>query len=345
MKKERNINLDIIRIFALFSVISVHFFLHSGFYKDNLVGTKDFILVVFREFFMICVPLFMILIGYLNNKKELSRDYYKKLIPRLTVYLIAAVCQLLVMKFYQHKSITMIYSIKTILNFGIHYGWYMNMYVGLFLLIPFLNLIYNGLKDKKEKRVLIIIFLVLTCVPTILLKTQLLFSDFWIALYPVTYYFIGCYIKEFGLKISKKLNIFLLITLLLTYGTINMIVADGSRFVKLAYNHEWSGVMPLTLAVLVFNLLLNMKFKVGEKSKKVITKISSLVFGAYLVEWIFDRIAYDFLNARVVYKNRIYYYILCVLFVFVCSLILSYIINLIVDFVKNVVRGKKHEKN
>lgn len=40
MKKSRNINLDLIRCLAVFSVISVHFFLNTGFYDEEVIGKK-----------------------------------------------------------------------------------------------------------------------------------------------------------------------------------------------------------------------------------------------------------------------------------------------------------------
>ena len=76
MQKERNINLDLIRTVAVISVISVHFFLNSGFYSLPLLGKTMYISTVFRTLFMICVPLFLLLTGYLMNKKELSKKYY-----------------------------------------------------------------------------------------------------------------------------------------------------------------------------------------------------------------------------------------------------------------------------
>ena len=36
--KKRDVRLDIVRIFSLFSVIAVHFFLNSGFYEKDVIG-------------------------------------------------------------------------------------------------------------------------------------------------------------------------------------------------------------------------------------------------------------------------------------------------------------------
>lgn len=76
MMKKRNINLDIIRSIAVFSVLSVHFFLNNGFYTEIIKGKRMFVMFTMRTAFMICVPLFAILTGYLMNKKILSKTYY-----------------------------------------------------------------------------------------------------------------------------------------------------------------------------------------------------------------------------------------------------------------------------
>ena len=53
---KRDIGLDFTRIFAFFSVVSVHFFLNTDFYKRPINGVKMQMLVGARTFFMVCVP-------------------------------------------------------------------------------------------------------------------------------------------------------------------------------------------------------------------------------------------------------------------------------------------------
>lgn len=76
MNLKRNLNLDLIRSIAVFSVLSVHFFLNNGFYEYPVDGGRMYMMVAMRTFFMICVPLFLILTGYLMNKKKLSIEYF-----------------------------------------------------------------------------------------------------------------------------------------------------------------------------------------------------------------------------------------------------------------------------
>ena len=70
---------DLIRILAFILVISVHFFMNNGFYSQTVAGKRMFIMTLMRSFFIICVPLFITLSGYLLRKKKLEKSYYKRI--------------------------------------------------------------------------------------------------------------------------------------------------------------------------------------------------------------------------------------------------------------------------
>lgn len=95
------------------------------------------------------------------------------------------------------------------------YAWYVNMYLGLYLLMPFLNILWRGLSGKSARKKCLLCLLILTALPGlanvydlrtpgVLLQpwnytgqTQLV-PNWWTALYPVTFYFLGAYLREHG---------------------------------------------------------------------------------------------------------------------------------------------------
>ncbi len=81
----RDTSLDLIRIVALFGVLSVHFFWYTGFYQTNTKGKLMFSMYILRNIFMYCVPLFLVLSGYLMNKKKLTKSYYLGVIQTIVV--------------------------------------------------------------------------------------------------------------------------------------------------------------------------------------------------------------------------------------------------------------------
>lgn len=62
--------LDIIRICAFLFVVSVHFFLKCGYYDVCVSGRAMYLATFLRQFLMICVPLFMMLTGYLTGDRK-----------------------------------------------------------------------------------------------------------------------------------------------------------------------------------------------------------------------------------------------------------------------------------
>jgi surface polysaccharide O-acyltransferase-like enzyme len=155
INKERNINADLIRSLAIFFVIGVHFWLNSGLYSEIIIGKRMLIALFFRSVFITCVPLFMLLTGYLMNNHLLSKKYYKGIMKIITIYLTASIICLLFTKYYLYIPISIKNSILSVLSFSAApYSWYIEMYLGFFLLIPFINKIWINLKDMKEKKYL-----------------------------------------------------------------------------------------------------------------------------------------------------------------------------------------------
>ena len=209
-EQKRSISVDIIRCLAFFLVVSVHFFLRSGFYSQTVAGERMLVMTIMRALFIICVPLFITLSGYLLCKKELSLKYYKRIIPIVLTYVLSSVACMLFSYFYLGEKLTIFQAVLKIFNFtGAPYSWYIEMYLGLFLIIPFLNVLYNNLPSQKWKLGLVVSFIVLTSLPAVLnvynfsaiswwvkpssnMHAHQLIPDWWEGIYPVTYYFVGC---------------------------------------------------------------------------------------------------------------------------------------------------------
>lgn len=349
MKKiTRNYSLDLVRIMALFSVISVHFFLNSGYYNQSMLGKRMYLMTVMRTFFMVCVPLFLVLTGYLMSNKSLCRQYYRGLLKTIGIYIAASIVCIIYKSLFLDAKVSVSVIVKGILDFSAaDYSWYVEMYIGLFLLIPFLNIIYKNLESKKQKWLLIITMLVLTSFPNVLniynfdvegwWKAPILSSEYrkifpswWNAIFPLTYYYIGCYLKEYGMKIKKSANIALLLIAVMVFGTFNYYRSYGGEFVWGEYQ-SWGALPNVIMTLLVFGVISSFKLeKLSSKGKYLLAGLSDLCFGAYLLSYIFDSAFYPFLNSKIHYMpERLDYFIIIVPLVLVCSFVLSSIINMI----------------
>ena len=348
--KSRSPALDIIRCFALFCVVSVHFFLNNGFYKQTVIGERMYVLTLMRSFFMICVPLFLLLTGYLTRKKQITKDYYFKLFYTLGIYILASLVCIAYRLFIKHEEISFIYLIGGFFGYkNAPYSWYIELYIGLFLLSPFLNVLYNNLNSKRKKQILLFTFILLTSLPSIInvyrpepswflnpsssTEYAPFLPDWWINIYPVTYYFIGCYLSEYKIKLRVRYQILILILVILLNGTYNFYRSYNTVFMEGPWQHYY-GITQIVQAVLVFSIFSNLNYsKLPAKLCKFLGKISGLCLGGYLVSWVFDNYFYQFLNAKVPnMPERLNYYLLIVPFVYICSITLSYLINIIYKY-------------
>ena len=347
--KVRNPNMDILRIIAVLCVIGIHFFYHSGYYYTTNDNAVMYFATVLRPLCSVCVQLFMILSGFLLCNKTLKKGYYSGIRKTIIVYILVAIACMIYKSIVGSYTLTPLTFFTGILDFtGANYSWYIEMYIGLFLLVPFLNIIYKNLDSRKQKNILLITLIAITILPSLFnefrfdslewwanpasnTETQKLIPSWWVGIYPITYYFTGCYIREYGTKIKNIYLIIALVVAVFGFGTFNFYRCYGMPFSTSNYVY-WYGIEPYVMSVLIFLIISKLKLEnINVKTKFVLWKISDLVLGTYLLSFIFDAIYYyEFLNKNTTdFYARFPFMPLMILCVFVSALISSGIINLI----------------
>ena len=353
----RSVNMDILRIIAFLFVPSVHFFLHNGFYSQTVDNPRMVIMTLMRNLFLLCIPLFLLLTGYLqgNKKIEPNGKYFLKIFKFVIPYLIIMTFDLLYIVFFLHvknpESTTWQYGIKEyIQNYTsfTHYSWYVEMYLGLFLLIPFLNLIWQNLKNKKQEHVLLIVMFILMIAPTIFNYYQFdadkimacsndsywdIFPNWWAGVYPLAYYFTGAYLAKHKDDIKLKPIIAFLIFLgtSAVFGGYTLLRCWGGKpsvHSWLGYNSWGLYFMGITLFIFVNSINFS---NTPNFVAKTLAKLSDLTFGAYLASWMLDQYFYSqHLNKVIpVMEDRMWTYIPCVLFAVTVAFIISFIADIL----------------
>ena len=339
-KVKRDLRLDIVRLFALLCVVGVHYFLNSNFYATPVAGTKMYIMAIIRSFFIICVPLFIMLTGYLMNKKELSKKYYKGIIKILVIYFLCSIVFHLFSFFYLKNDVTIISFIKDVVTYqGTSYAWYVDLYIGLFLLIPFLNMILDKIKDKKQANMFLLTLFVLTGLPSIINYYYNILPNSWVNIYPLLYYYMGAYLSRYKVKLSLPVNLLLLLLIVFLDGNLSFFTFHNKLYEMALINDYSSGIVVIT-AFLTFNILLMIKINYTERKAKVLKTLSDAVFGAYLLSCMYDILIYKwFLD-----KGSIYAPVIIIL-VYALSLITSMIINYGYNKVKSLFSKKNNILN
>ena len=318
------------RIIAMIPVICVHFSYNNEFYNEIVLGKRMYVMTVMRTFFMDCVPLFLVLTGYLMNRKTLNKKYYKGIKNTVEVYVLASLACTIYGVVAQNESFSIRSFVGNLLDFSAApYSWYVEMYLGLFLLIPFLNLIYNGLETKKQKQILLVTMIAIVAIPGVFNLEEKRYPAWWENFYPVMYYFIGCYLCEYKVKMKKSLNLLLLAAHILIAGSWNYHLSYGVEFVWGSWQ-SWGAFSNMITTVLLFIFVTGIHTEGWNlKVKTVLKYLSGLCLGAYLCSSISDMIVYEKFNAMVpVVRERVDYFIPVVLCVVILSLGFSAIVDL-----------------
>lgn len=208
--KERSPALDLVRTVAILCVLITHGIAYTGVMDAAPATPAWCVYLVMRFAAMAGVPLFLLLSGYLCCEKKFSRKYYGGVISVVLSYVLIAAGVVVLCTVSGLQKFTLWEGIRGILNFTAHgYAWYVEMYLGLFLLIPFLNLIFDGLPGERARGVLIITLALLTILPPTLESFRVggavldITGDYWRTMYPLTYYFIGAYLRKHPPKWSR----------------------------------------------------------------------------------------------------------------------------------------------
>ena len=100
------------------------------------------------------VPLFLMLTGYLNCGKKVGPGYFPKVLRVVVSYVLISLVTYGVLLATGEEHFSLRGLANGLGSFSIiRYGWYINMYLGLFLLIPVMNIVIDaGLQDTANRR-------------------------------------------------------------------------------------------------------------------------------------------------------------------------------------------------
>ena len=330
MENTRNIGIDVLKSFAIFSIIAQHFFtLQTPFLTTEYYGISMFLQGCTMEFFLMGVPLFVAITGYLNIEKKASFQFYRSILKVIIPYLIISIIYIFVRIYIFDEHLTFRHSVGMILRFNaIHYGWYIEMWIGLYLLIPFLNILFNNLPNKKIALLLLATLYLLTIVPSTTNRFGFhILPDRWTAIWPVLCYYIGAYIRKFNPLVKNQYLITFILICCCIEPLLNLILFPHHDYVFVL----GTGLLIYPIMAAFFMLVYRTQVN-NQIIRRLLIKISNLTLNMYLFLALFDMLCYP--HFMKLYESQQQFGIYFLLFVpllfimaFAASVILDYIIR------------------
>lgn len=292
--------LDLIHVVAIFFVIAGHFFvLHTSLMSVPFNDLCLFVQATLKDIFCVGVPLFIMLTGYLNSNKPPTRKYYKGMLRVLVAYLVFSIITILFRKYYIGEDLTWLQWTMKILDYSaIPYAWYIEMWIGLALLTPFLNYMYKAIPSKNQKLLLLASLFVMTSLPDLFNRygMYLVPAYFAKAAYPLLFYFAGTFIREYQPRIKHWQGWALVMSMSMVTPLFNIAVFRGnSDLVQIAGGP--GGVFHSWIALAIF-LMLYKKDVSNPPLKRWITHCSLVSLEMYLCCYMFDMLYYPWFKER-----------------------------------------------
>lgn len=296
--KERESGIDLLRCTGLLFVVSVHFFLYNGFYFEPQTGFRMWLADSFRWLFFGCNGLYMMLTGYLKSVQPLNRRYYRSLLPVIVGYAAAAAISIPIRHFAMGDRQTFGEWLNRFMNFsGCYYGWYVEMYIGLLLFSPVINLALEQCKDTKSLLWLMGTMVLITALPS--MTDLALAPDYWVSLYPLTYYVIGGVIRRLQPRIHPGLGIGAALLTAMGLGLATVLSTDGQY--SDAYSQGYGGFWITLIVTGIFLALYPLR--PGKGLARVLQWAAGGCFEGYLLSHLLDGWVYAAIPAWRTPKN------------------------------------------
>ena len=306
MKKERLVGPDILRALAICLVMVTHLInYNAGYFLHTDIRSPVWCVSVFIRFTVIlCVPIFLLLTGYFLSTRKPDRKHFTSIITVMVSWLIlTALTNIAEWHLFgtPAENADIGRAILNIFTFSYGYTWYVEMYLCLFLVIPYINVALDNM-SKKAQLGLIGVVGALTLLPTFgssFIVTGIWFRGFpdvFEPMYCVAYYLIGAYVARHKPQPSR------ILCALVFFGTVG-IEAALSYYYSSAEYAWWLftnySALPHAIAATALFLLFYRVKKLPRPIGFAVKEISVCSFEMYLISYFTDKVFYSWWAAKV----------------------------------------------
>ena len=285
--KKRLSNIELLRIFAMLGVIILHYNNETigGGLKYVIRGSSNYyLLLLFESMFICAVNLFVLISGYFSCQSRIT-TLWKPIILLLQVE-VFSIAGYLITAITKNE-----FTFKGLLASSIPANYFVILYIMLYFLSPYLNIIL----ERLDRKFVIILFLGFSVYPQFVDLFNQISGQVWnglstIGMYGsqwgytiinfIMMYFFGGVIRKRQTTVEKYCN-----KALFAFLVLNTLLIFGWSVLNIKYRFErniaWSYSNPLVVIEAITVFILFLRINIG--SIKWINSLSKSSFTVYLV--------------------------------------------------------------
>ena len=317
---KKEIKFEILRIISMVMIIVTHYSGHGGLANIETMSINKLIGIFLTISGNVGVNLFVFISGFFLYK---SKFKVKKLIKLELEILFYSVSFYIINLIINMNKLNNMDLLKITINsvFPVFRGlyWFPTIYIGLYLLSPFINKLIKRMERKNYKALLIILFIGISLIPTSMFSGRIMLF--------IYLYLIAAYISKYDISIFKNKNwkniIMAIVPYVLTFiikvASIYIDNENISQFIS-EYIMAHASVFMLLTTFSIFMAVKNSKingnnklvFTLGETSFAVYLVHDNLYFREILWNGIFHTSEFFYANIFIL----IIHIILCVIIIY-----------------------------
>lgn len=284
-KKNRDSNIELLRIIAMCLIIFHHMALNTGIVDGYTLNGNMIFGIIGGIGGKIGVVIFLLITGYFSINKNFS---FKKVFILWLQIFCYSVCFMLVFRLTGIEKWSKVDTLKTFFPLAYNQYWFITAYLYLLLLIPFINKFLNSLTKENYNKVLVVLTIIFVVIPTIFYSNGLIGSTqtpMGILLF-IYVYILGAYIRLYGIKFFENRKLRNIILICLGYIIVFAIVLIGKKLEQknifwsnlFAYYREMNSIFILVPSIALFYVFKEWKLKYN----RFINYFASISFAVYL---------------------------------------------------------------
>lgn len=362
-KKVRQSNFELMRILSMLMIVMWHAL--RGDNHGNVINNcgRESLKLIFESMMFIMVVhvnSYVLLSGYFQVKNKFKMSKLLRNIDMVWFYRVAIMIFLIVINVWHPTHIEIF---RNIFPIDMGFYWFMDVYILLYCISPFLNKYIEKSNQKELKKIIIVLFILFSVIPYIT-GLKAFYNDGYCLYNFILLYFIGAYLRKYPIQesyifknITKNLFQIICVFIFFVCALCNFLLArfansitsfsnilneigNNLNIFSLLYSNPI--VIIQTVAYFCFFETLNFK-------NKFINKVSSLTLGVYLIHnniqirhHIYKWLKID--NGVIYSYKFIPYVLLMVLLIYVVCSIIEWIRQVIFKFIYERKLSKKWRK-
>ena len=339
-ENKRLIGFDLLRIFAMMGIIGLHVMGQGGILQSlPLNYFKSYVILFFYVICFLSVNSFALLSGFLLWKKDKVK--HKRIVDILVTtlfYALVITAVFYIFNLYDFRYLGKRIIINSIFPALVNSNWYVTCYTFLFFLIPYLNHFINSIEKDKFKKMLIVLFILMSILPNIFHLTDFfIVHDGYSPIWLIYLYLIGAYIGKYvDIKKIKTSSLLVKITSCIVIAFIlNVLVRliTPKIYGSLMWP-QWfiNYISPFNLIASIYIVMLFYKISIKNISlSKIITFLGISSFSVYIIHTHY--LVYEYPLKLAFYDVGQYNFII-IISIIILLMIVIYLICALIEFIR-----------